>query len=182
MPNDTTIVGPNPSGLCMCGCGQKTEIAWRTQSSKGHVAGKPKRYIYGHSRRGIGTGLFLSDEGYLVMKRVVRGVVTRTLLHVFVWESHNGPKPDGCEIHHVDRDKTNNQIDNLQLLTHQHHVRIHRGWKLLPSGEWMKPCNTCCSILPTSAFYPVSTTSAGFTSECIECQSARKTKRLKVKS
>ena len=43
---------PNPTGLCMCGCGQKTEIANQTRTARGWVKDKPKRYIAGHHRRG----------------------------------------------------------------------------------------------------------------------------------
>lgn len=39
---------PNPSGLCMCGCGQPTTISWRSSKAKGWVKGKPRRLIHGH--------------------------------------------------------------------------------------------------------------------------------------
>ena len=42
---------PNPSGLCMCGCGQKTGLAVKTQSSMGHIQGLPVRYLVGHHKR-----------------------------------------------------------------------------------------------------------------------------------
>lgn len=35
-------------GQCHCGCGQKTEIATRTQTAKGWVKGEPKKYIKHH--------------------------------------------------------------------------------------------------------------------------------------
>jgi hypothetical protein len=42
----------NPSGLCMCGCGQPTHIATTTRLERGQVKGKPLRYLMGHSVRG----------------------------------------------------------------------------------------------------------------------------------
>lgn len=39
-----------PKGFCLCGCGQKTAIAERTDKRKGWVKGEPKRFIAGHSR------------------------------------------------------------------------------------------------------------------------------------
>jgi DNA-binding CsgD family transcriptional regulator/DNA-binding Xre family transcriptional regulator len=42
---------PNPSGLCMCGCGQPAPIARYTSTSQGWVKGKPILYIQGHSHR-----------------------------------------------------------------------------------------------------------------------------------
>lgn len=39
---------PNPSGLCMCGCGNKTTIASKGQTEKGWIRGCPKRFFFGH--------------------------------------------------------------------------------------------------------------------------------------
>lgn len=41
-------------GFCLCGCGQRTPIATRTNLSKGHVKGSPLRFISGHNLRGTG--------------------------------------------------------------------------------------------------------------------------------
>jgi 5-methylcytosine-specific restriction endonuclease McrA len=40
---------PNPSGFCLCGCGQKTPIAKVTRRELGHVKGKHTPYCKGHS-------------------------------------------------------------------------------------------------------------------------------------
>lgn len=40
---------PNPSGLCMCGCGQKTSLAQISNKKLGYVKGKPVRYVLGHN-------------------------------------------------------------------------------------------------------------------------------------
>ena len=42
-------IGPNPSGLCMCGCGRRTKIATKSDRRHGHVMGQPFRFIHGHS-------------------------------------------------------------------------------------------------------------------------------------
>ena len=34
-------VPPNPSGLCMCGCGQPTPLAVQTNNARGLVKGEP---------------------------------------------------------------------------------------------------------------------------------------------
>ena len=49
-----------------------------------------------------------------------------------IWESYNGPIPkekDGrrYEIHHIDGDRTNNNINNLVALTIQQHYDIHKA-------------------------------------------------------
>ncbi len=41
----------------------------------------------------------------------------RKQMHVFVWESYNGPLPAGHGIHHKDLDRSNNKIENLECLT-----------------------------------------------------------------
>lgn len=49
----------------------------------------------------------------------------RKRLHRYVWEFYNGEIPKGCEIHHIDRDKDNNDISNLVLLSKKEHMIIH---------------------------------------------------------
>jgi hypothetical protein len=39
------------AGLCECGCGEPAPIAWRTCTQKGHVKGRPIRFIAGHQGR-----------------------------------------------------------------------------------------------------------------------------------
>jgi hypothetical protein len=46
--------------------------------------------------------------------------------HHHVWESHgNAPVPRGYVLHHRDGDKTNNDYQNLQLLTRAEHAKLH---------------------------------------------------------
>lgn len=46
-------------------------------------------------------------------------------IHREVWRYHHGDIPDGCEIHHIDEDKANNLIENLQCLTRNEHRQVH---------------------------------------------------------
>lgn len=41
-----------------------------------------------------------------------------TIIHRVIWTAVNGDIPDGLEVNHIDENKTNNSIDNLNLLTH----------------------------------------------------------------
>jgi hypothetical protein len=38
-------IGPNLSGLCMCGCGRKTKIVTKSDRRHGHIMGQPFRFI-----------------------------------------------------------------------------------------------------------------------------------------
>jgi len=42
------LLSPNPSGLCMCGCGKRTELASATAKKHGHVKGQPLLFLKGH--------------------------------------------------------------------------------------------------------------------------------------
>ena len=46
-------------------------------------------------------------------------------IHVYVWEYYNGKVPKGYEVHHIDGDKNNNNIENLMILTKSDHLKIH---------------------------------------------------------
>lgn len=40
-----------PTGLCGCGCGQRTDIATVNHATRGWVKGQPKRFVHGHNAR-----------------------------------------------------------------------------------------------------------------------------------
>jgi hypothetical protein len=43
------------------------------------------------------------------------------------WEKFHGPIPDGFEIHHIDGDRSNNDLSNLKLVSIEEHLEIHRS-------------------------------------------------------
>lgn len=48
-------------------------------------------------------------------------------LHQYIWMVANGCDiPEGYDIHHVDGDKNNNSIYNLELIEHKEHVSEHK--------------------------------------------------------
>lgn len=49
----------------------------------------------------------------------------RIRMHRYVWEYYNGKIPEGFEIHHIDRDKSNNEISNLEMLSKAEHKAEH---------------------------------------------------------
>jgi|SRR5215831_4132105 len=52
----------------------------------------------------------------------------RVQLHRIVWEDHFGPIQEGYCIHHKDKDKTNNDIANLECISKSDHVKHH--WEI----------------------------------------------------
>ena len=67
--------------------------------------------------------VFIRDDktGYYLNSK------THKRLHRYVWEKHNGKIPEGYDIHHIDGNKSNNDISNLQIMTKSEHIKLH--WK-----------------------------------------------------
>lgn len=55
------------------------------------------------------------------------------LLHVCIWEHHYKKSvPNGYEIHHIDKNKTNNKVSNLQCVESESHKKKHMSGKNHP--------------------------------------------------
>ena len=85
----------------------------------------------------------ITKAGYHRIQRDGRLVMA----HRWIWEQANGPVPAGHAIHHVNEDRLDNRIGNLQCLTHTDHKRIHSGCDLR-DGVWWKPCSHCLEKKP----------------------------------
>lgn len=72
--------------------------------------------------------------------------------HDVIWERHNGPIPEGYDVHHIDRDKLNNNLPNLELMKRVDHKREHSGCKLI-AGQMYKPCRKCGVFHPVRDYY-----------------------------
>ena len=70
------------------------------------------------------------------------------MVHVMVWEAHNGPVPDGFDVHHINEDKQDNRVENLHCVSKVEHKRIHGGCTKLADGTWLKPCSDCNVLKP----------------------------------
>ena len=49
--------------------------------------------------------------------------VTSHYVHRFVWECLKGPIPKGMEINHINEDKTDNRLENLELVTQKENIQ-----------------------------------------------------------
>ena len=129
MPRKSNAPPPNPSGLCMCGCGQPTPIAKQSETRSGAVAGFPTKYIPRHSARrrlaidhvdrGYETPCHIpnraksSGNGYIQVHRAGEPV----RLHKLMYESANGDVPAGMVLDHLCRQRDCCNPDHIEAVT-----------------------------------------------------------------
>lgn len=71
-------------------------------------------------------GRTITSHGYVLWAKRNK----RYYEHRLVWELYNGPIPSGYVIHHKNSDKTDNKIENLEMLSNSEHTRRHGGGNL----------------------------------------------------
>src|SRR5574343_38254 len=124
-------------GFCQCGCGEKTNIATRSQSNRGYIKGNPKRYIFGHEAK----SRQVKDR-----KRVTHNGKQTRLYRKIVEDILGYPLPLNAVVHHVDGNIKNNEKNNLVVCqNHAYHRMIHaRATALKECGHphWRK-CKYC---------------------------------------
>ena len=64
----------------------------------------------------------------------------KVLEHVYVWEQAHGPKPEGCDIHHINGDGKDNRLENLVCMTKSEHRLLHaemkrEGWGVVDESD-----------------------------------------------
>lgn len=145
-------------GLCQCGCGARTTVALKSDTRKGLVKGRPRRFLHGHNRR-IEPPHWLYpgrhpvrtvpafrwvevDAGYLSpcwlwtgkQHKKGYGLIQvrgkRQRAHRYVYEQLVGPIPEGLEIDHLCRNKPCVNPDHLEPVTLRENLRrYYSGWK-----------------------------------------------------
>jgi hypothetical protein len=144
------IGNPNPSGLCMCGCGAQTVIAEETRIKSGIVRGCPMRYLKGHrpfkarEQHHSWKGGRLLNRGHVLLylpddpRANSRGYVPERRI---VWEKATGltQKPNDY-IHHLNGDKTDNRPENLIALSKHQQLKAHarENAKRGAAARWSK--------------------------------------------
>ena len=65
-----------------------------------------------------GVKFTLRNNGYLA-----RTDGNRELMHRYMWKFYNGEIPAGFEIHHINENKTDNRLENFELISKAEHTR-----------------------------------------------------------
>lgn len=83
-------------------------LFWSADSGN-KAAGKP-----------VGT---IHRDGYITVCVKPKGYKSKHIkLHRLIWWLHNGPVPDHLEVDHINGIRSDNRIENLQLLTFQENL------------------------------------------------------------
>lgn len=73
-----------------------------------------------------GKRFYKDNRGYWIGQKIDESGKSRIIrLHIYVWEKFNGPVPDGCDIHHIDHDTSNNDLSNLVAIPRTEHHKLH---------------------------------------------------------
>ena len=90
-------------------------------------ATKGRRGLIGKRNPFYKRGWWVDTNGYI--EQMYHG--KRRKLHLIIWEKANGPIPKGYEIHHINEDKQDNRLENLQMLTKKEHMRLQNGLEVM---------------------------------------------------
>ena len=63
-----------------------------------------------------------STGGYLQVNLCKNGKVKMCLIHRLVFEAFNGKIPEGYDVNHINENKTDNRLENLNLMTRKENI------------------------------------------------------------
>jgi hypothetical protein len=89
----------------------------------------------------------INNEGYYVISGTKNENYRGKLLHRLIWEKYNGPISKGYHIHHIDDNKLNNRLNNLECLSDSAHSSLHRKGENHPRTSINKVGASCIKIL-----------------------------------
>lgn len=74
-----------------------------------------------------------TGKGYLQVRLYRDGKPKWYKVYRLVWEAFNGPIPEGMQVNHINEEKTDNRLENLNLMTCKENINwgtgIHRSAK-----------------------------------------------------
>ena len=66
---------------------------------------------------------YTQSDGYKQIKMYQDGCTRQKYVHRMVWEEFMGPIPNNMQINHINEDKTDNRLENLELVTCEENIR-----------------------------------------------------------
>lgn len=89
-------------------------------------------------------GQFWNGQWYTIHTNgYLRKPDTRTYLHRDIWESVHGPIPSGMVVHHLNENKLDNNIANLEIIFSGAHTSMHHIGKPKPRPRADCTVNGC---------------------------------------
>jgi hypothetical protein len=108
-------------------------------------------------------------DGYIQLRKTIKGKKYSILEHILVWTNANGDVPAGFNIHHINKIRSDNRIDNLQLLKEVYHHRLHSGRFKTVNGIEFKLCKVCNEYKNLSSDYHNSKSCKAMQNICKTC-------------
>lgn len=68
--------------------------------------------------------VYINKDGYL---QFTNGEHRGKLYHRVIYEKFVGSIPEDCVVHHIDGNKLNNDILNLEVMSFEEHSRMHKN-------------------------------------------------------
>ena len=68
--------------------------------------------------------VYINKDGYL---QFTNGKHRGKLYHRVIYEKFVGDIPEDCVVHHIDGNKLNNDILNLEVMSFEEHSRMHKN-------------------------------------------------------
>ena len=97
----------------------KIRCRLKPQSNPGRK-GMPKNPNYGKDNHSWKGG-YIRKDGY----RLISVMGEQRLEHRYIWEKDNGQIPEGFQVHHINGDKLDNRIENMQVMSNSDHQKLH---------------------------------------------------------
>lgn len=85
----------------------------------------------------------INHKGYYRIQLCKQSIVKAYQVHRLVWSAFNGPIPEGLQVNHINEVKTDNRLENLNLMTAKENInygtRNERSAKKKINGKKSKP-------------------------------------------
>lgn len=101
-------------------------------SENGEVWGEPTKS--NHNRKGKMMTIRKNIKGYNIVTLYYNNKTHIKSVHRLVYELYVGEIPVGFDVHHKDNNKYNNNFNNLDIIEHSYHTKIHKL-----GSVWNKP-------------------------------------------